>query len=228
MGPIVAVETRVQSPRDVDAWAGTFRDDLENLDIFLEFAPEADPDPLIARIAEARKHRSQTHAKVRTGGVTEAAIPSPERIARFLVTCRDYGVACKATAGLHHALPGEYPLTYEPDSPCGTLHGLFPLLLGAALACTDYPGEGMAGWEDVSAMMMERDRRAFRVVTGPEGGPVIRWRDRAISEGALRAGRRQLLLSIGSCSFEEPVDELAQLGVNLHTHNGRGPWIRTP
>ena len=39
----------------------------------------------------------------------------------------------KATAGLHHALRGDYRLTYEPDSARRTMHGFVNLVLAAAL-----------------------------------------------------------------------------------------------
>jgi hypothetical protein len=56
-------------------------------------------------------------AKVRTGGVTPGAFPGPEDLARFIVGCDDAGIAFKATAGLHHAVRGNYRLTYEAGSP---------------------------------------------------------------------------------------------------------------
>ena len=42
-------------------------------------------------------------------------------------------MAFKATAGLHHAVRGRYPLTYEPASPTETMYGFLNLGVAAAL-----------------------------------------------------------------------------------------------
>ncbi|HET8796166.1 MAG TPA: hypothetical protein VFO89_00655, partial [Thermoanaerobaculia bacterium] len=77
--------------------------------------------------------RHGLRAKIRTGGVTADAFPSPQTIARFLRACRERGVAFKATAGLHHPLRCVRPLTYEPDAPTGTMHGFLNVFLAAAM-----------------------------------------------------------------------------------------------
>ena len=41
-------------------------------------------------------------------------------------------LAWKATAGLHHPVRSEHPLTYEPQSTCGVMHGFLNMFLGAA------------------------------------------------------------------------------------------------
>ncbi|MFP5380109.1 MAG: hypothetical protein ACLGHP_10260, partial [Vicinamibacteria bacterium] len=55
-------------------------------------------------------------AKVRAGGVTPEQIPPADYLARMLAGCVQRGISLKATAGLHHAVTGEYPLTYAPES----------------------------------------------------------------------------------------------------------------
>ena len=75
-------------------------------------------------------------AKVRTGGLTASACPAPEALVRFLEACSSAGVAFKATAGLHHAVRGCYPLTYEPGSPTGTMHGFLNVSVAAAIVHT--------------------------------------------------------------------------------------------
>ena len=56
------------------------------------------------------------NAKVRTGGIETELIPPAPLLARFLEACASAGVPFKATAGLHHAVRGEHPLTYEAEA----------------------------------------------------------------------------------------------------------------
>src|SRR5690606_31155857 len=68
-----------------------------------------------------------------TGGVTADAFPPAEALLRFLRGCVEAGVPFKATAGLHHPVTGEYPLTYEADSPRGWMYGYLNLVFATAL-----------------------------------------------------------------------------------------------
>lgn len=139
--------------------------------------------------------RSGLRAKIRTGGITEDAFPPPARIAEFLRACRDHGVAFKATAGLHHPLRCFRPLTYEPNAPSGLMHGFVNVFLAAAMI------------DDAEAILEERDPSAFAFDDDGAG-----WRDRRVSTGELARVRRELAISFGSCSFEEPLDDLRTLG----------------
>ena len=133
-------------------------------------------------------------AKIRTGGITEDAFPTPETVASFIRACRSVGIAFKATAGLHHPLRCLRPLTYEPNAAVGTMHGFLNVFLAAAMT------------EDAEAILRETDANAF---TFDEDG--VNWRDRRVTLDEL-AATRQFATSFGSCSFEEPIDDLKELG----------------
>ncbi|MGH7709857.1 MAG: hypothetical protein ACREOG_01155, partial [Gemmatimonadaceae bacterium] len=111
-------------------------------------------------------------AKVRTGGVTADAIPPPESVARFMGACVATGVPFKATAGLHHVIRGEYPLTYEPDSARATMFGFLNVFVASALAVHRAPGE------IVTEVLEERDIRAFRA---SGRGDAVCWRERCLT-----------------------------------------------
>lgn len=134
-------------------------------------------------------------AKIRTGGVTADAFPAPERVAAFLRACNEAGVAFKATAGLHHPLRCVKPLTYEANAPSGTMHGFVNVFLAAAML------------EHADAILREEDPRAF---TFRDDG--VAWRGHEASVDALATMRRDFALSFGSCSFEEPIHDLKELG----------------
>src|SRR5260370_11358650 len=74
------------------------------------------------------------YAKVRSGGLTPESIPAAEDVAAFLCGAVGRRVAFKATAGLHHPLRSERPLTYAPDAPRGVMHGFVNMFLAGIFA----------------------------------------------------------------------------------------------
>jgi hypothetical protein len=163
---------------------------------YVEIPLDRDPTPLVAALA-SRGGR----AKVRTGGVTPDAFPSPADLVRFLRACTVAGVPFKATAGLHHPLRGEYRLTYAPGSPAGTMFGFLNLFLAAAFLRQGLPDA------DTLRLLEERDPQALRV--RPD---MIEWRGHQLTRAAIDAARARSILSFGSCSFTEPVEEARHLG----------------
>ena len=137
------------------------------------------------------------NAKVRTGGVTSELFPEPEALLAFIEhACRE-NVPFKATAGLHHAMRGDYRLTYEDNAPRGPMCGFLNVFLTAAFV--------HAGMTDGAALalLLERDLKKIFVSSN-----AIRWAGRSISTDDIRAARDCVAVSFGSCSFREPVDEL--------------------
>src|SRR5439155_26593021 len=141
------------------------------------------------------------HAKIRTGGTTPDVFPRGEDVVRFMRRCIEAAVAFKATAGLHHPLRAEYRLTYEPGATCAPMFGYLNVFLTAAFMRTGMPDDE-ARW-----LLEDTDRDAFAF-----DDDAATWRDHRIATADLRAARQLLCTSFGSCSFREPVDELAALG----------------
>ena len=84
----------------------------------------------------------------------------------------------KVTAGLHHPLRAEYPLTYSPDSPRGTMFGFLNVFLTTA-----FLRNGL-GDEDALRLLEERSATAFRF--GPDA---IEWRDHRLDRDAVEGAR---------------------------------------
>ena len=164
---------------------------------YIEVPVEPDPRPLVSAIAGSR-----AFAKIRTGGVTPEAMPSAKDVLRFMIACRDEGVPFKATAGLHHVVRSEYPLTYESNAPIGTMFGYLNIFLAAA-ALRDGSSEA-----DVLAILEERDVSRFEI--GSRGAIVS---GTSLSIDALTLSRADFARSFGSCSFTEPVSEARALGL---------------
>ncbi len=162
---------------------------------YFEIPISSDVSPLVKAIATAG-----ARAKIRTGGITPEAFPGAERIVDFLAACKSEGVAFKATAGLHHAVRGEYRLTYEPGTPKAMMYGFLNLFMAAALL---YSGES----EDTALAALE-DSEAFAFSFSDDA---LQWREKRIALEEIVKLRSRFGISFGSCSFREPVDELASL-----------------
>lgn len=165
------------------------------LQVYIEIPIDRDPHQLLTAMA-----RLGGRAKVRTGGVTEDAFPRTADLVRFLRSSVQGGVAFKATAGLHHPLRAEYRLTYAADSPVGAMFGFLNLFLAAALLRS-----GMSDSE-ATRLLEERSPEAIKV-----SGRGISWNNHRLDLGALRQARSDGLISFGSCSFTEPLSDLAAL-----------------
>ena len=113
-----------------------------------------------------------------------ASVPSVGALAAFVRACRERDLVFKATAGLHHAVRTNGG------------HGFLNLLAAATFA-----------GEEESALA-ETDTAAFALDSGS-----FDWRGRSASPEELARVRNDLIHSIGSCSFFEPVDELVSLGM---------------
>jgi hypothetical protein len=189
-----AIEAKADTVAAVDRLLGSVP---EYLQAYVEVPIGQDPTPLVEEIAH---HGGR--AKVRTGGITTAAFPPTADLARFIRVCAESQVAFKATAGLHHPLRGDYRLTYAPDSAQGRMFGFLNVFLAAA-----YARSGLDD-ADLGALLEETSPRAFEVT---DDG--IAWQGERLDLGAIRRTRAQVVISFGSCSFTEPMGELAALGL---------------
>lgn len=163
--------------------------------VFAEIGADSDVEALIG----ATKHAG-INAKIRTGGVTSDVFPSPAAVVRFIRGCLAADVRFKATAGLHHAIGGDYRLTYDAQAPSGAMFGFLNVLLATGLLSA-----GMTD-ADATRLLDERDPAAFFIAPDK-----IRWRDATFDEDNVRSLRDRCMASFGSCSFTEPADELRAL-----------------
>jgi hypothetical protein len=139
--------------------------------------------------------------KIRTGGITAAAVPSSEAIAAMLTAMAGRDLDFKATAGLHHPIRSCHPFTYKPDSETGMVHGFLNLFLAA----TDvyFGGTG----DRAQQILNEQDAEAFRMTADTIGWRSLQW-----SAEQVRTVRREFAISFGSCSFVEPIQGLESMG----------------
>ncbi len=141
-------------------------------------------------------------AKIRTGGVTADAFPSAREIARFLARAAELIVPFKATAGLHHPLCGSYPLTYAESAPQAHMFG-FLNVFAAAVFAQAHLNERL-----LAELVEEEHADAIRFTDDS-----LSWRDHSATTAQIARARASLGLAFGSCSFEEPVAGLRELGL---------------
>ena len=190
-----SVEIRPMVASDIAPARKRLSDDL---DCFFEIELTPGSSRCLAAVASVG-----AKAKVRTGGVTPELIPSPSQVASFIELCADLGLPFKATAGLHHPVRASYPLTYEEGSVCSTMHGFLNVLVASTLRFG-----GMVDESEMRDVLGETDGSAFQITD-----ETLRWRDRSFGIEQTARCRRSFFQSFGSCSFEEPVRDLMQMGI---------------
>jgi hypothetical protein len=188
------VEARAADGAQVATLAAAFGDGCA---LYVEIPPAEDPRPLLEAVRKAG-----ARAKIRTGGVTETAFPTSARLARFIASCAELAVPFKATAGLHHPLRGEHPVTYEANAPRATMFCYLNVFVAGAIAAS--------GAEEDELVMVLEEREPSAFTFGADG---LRWRSRRVELDHLAVSRTAFAIAFGSCSFREPVDELRELAL---------------
>jgi hypothetical protein len=164
--------------------------------LFVESLQGCALEKMVAAVADAG-----ACAKVRTGGVVAETIPSSSTVAAFLVACAQRDVRLKATAGLHHAIRGEQRLTYEQHSASARMHGFVNFFVAATVA------RQSANEDEIEKILNDSERRNFKAdVDG------LQWRERRLSWEEIKEMRDGFAISFGSCSFEEPIEEMRVMG----------------
>jgi hypothetical protein len=149
---------------------------------------------MMARNNSSNPGRNKLGFKLRTGGVTAEAFPSSAEIAAVLMTAGNKQVPIKFTAGLHH------PVRLFHESVGTKMHGFLNVLGAGVLALEHQWNDG-----DIVRMLDDEDPASFRF-----NEDSFAWRDCEIPATKIPA-RRELVTSLGSCSFDEPRDDLRAL-----------------
>lgn len=132
---------------------------------------------------------SNVSLKIRTGGSRAEQIPTSEQLAWVIRECASRRLPLKATAGLHH--------------PIGNgSHGFLNVLMASAVALEGAPAA------DVEELLDDDEPGAFVF----EDTHAV-WQQHVIRMESITASRELLFRCFGSCSFEEPVEGLEELGL---------------
>lgn len=210
-GALNTIEFRPRNDEFSDPDRFRFKDDIvravqvlmwripQRLTIFFELPPNE-----ICRMSRISSYASvgarfdyDIGFKLRCGGAEVGAIPSVHDVAMVMSTCRDGGVFWKATAGLHH------PIRHaEPET--GILaHGFINLLTAAVMADVHRLDASR-----IEAILEDDDPWHFRFTN-----EALTWRELSVTPPQITAARERSLRSFGSCSIEEPWQDLTVLGL---------------
>jgi hypothetical protein len=160
---------------------------------------EAPPDRAEQTIALLAEHNSDADVatfgyKLRTGGVTADTFPTSAQIAKALVTPATHQLPIKFTAGLHH------PIRQFRDEAKTKMHG-FLNVLGAAVLAAEHRWDA----HQAATMLEDENPDSFSFTQDFFG-----WREWKIDIERLQY-RRKFVASFGSCSFDEPRNDLRAL-----------------
>ncbi|HLJ98090.1 MAG TPA: hypothetical protein VKU02_33330, partial [Gemmataceae bacterium] len=142
--------------------------------------------------AQGKRHARPSGFKLRCGGLEASAFPSLEQVAMVLTACRDADIPVKFTAGLHH------PFRHSDASLNTSMHGFLNIFAAGVLAHAHRLDEGVL-------VRILADGAAEHFTFEDEG---MAWMDVRASIPEIEAARRSAVISFGSCSFDEPRDEL--------------------
>lgn len=185
-------------PEDVDlSLLGEVRSIIGDLVCFWE-APAERAERTIALLSEHNSNADQPTFgyKMRTGGVTADAFPTSGQIASALVEPTTHQVPIKFTAGLHH------PLRQYREEVKTKMHG-FLNVLGAAVLAAEHK------WDAAQTVAMLEDEQVHSFKFDDE---FFAWRDWKI-DVRRTTDRRKFVTTFGSCSFDEPREDLRALGL---------------
>jgi hypothetical protein len=147
--------------------------------------------------AYGREHCRPAGFKLRCGGLEASAFPSPEQVAFTIVACRDAGIALKFTAGLHHPIR-----RFDPGIQTH-MHGFLNVFGAGVLAHARQLAE-----EQVRQIIEDEDPGNFAF-----SQEEFRWKDLRATTEEIVTARKMAVISFGSCSFDEPRDDLRALGL---------------
>jgi hypothetical protein len=154
----------------------------------------------VAALAEynqtARSLNCLAGFKLRCGGTRAGEIPPSAEVALAISACRDGGVFWKATAGLHHAFRHSDAAWRVP------MHGFLNVMCAAVLADAHRFDE-----HQIQTVIDDDDPQQFRF-----SDESLTWREHVVALEHIAMARARSFRSFGSCSFDEPCEDLKMLG----------------
>ena len=135
--------------------------------------------------------------KIRCGGVEAFQFPSVTYLAKTITLARKKSVPVKFTAGLHH------PIRHFNDSVNTKMHGFFNVFGASLLSYGKQLSES-----DLIDLLNDEEASNFMFSESE-----FSWKGHTVSFEELHMLRSLSVTSFGSCSFDEPVEDLQELNL---------------
>jgi hypothetical protein len=165
----------------------------KNIPVFYEAVMTDDYEQIIIRTVETIASLDKGCGfKMRTGGVEASAFPKAEQIAFAIMTCCEFDVQMKCTAGLHH------PIRHYSEQVSSYMHGFLNVFGAGILAYTN-------NLDEAELIEVLNDEDPYEFVFSENG---IHWKDEEVPNAQIKKARESFIISYGSCSFDEPIDDL--------------------
>ena len=207
--PIEVIAT--QDAAEIGRFIGLVSDEItgninEEVILFFEATPDegtstdewkTDTDAVIEGIKIHNLTKKTAGYKLRTGGVTASAFPLPEQVAFAIKHCLNRQIPMKCTAGLHH------PVRHFNEEVRTRMHGFINIFWAGAIAIRHNISES-----EIIKMLEEEDPNAFEFTDDS-----FVWDKYTVSVEDIQYSREALIISYGSCSFDEPIEDLQKLNL---------------
>ncbi len=164
--------------------------------VFLELDLKLDCSVFLSNLAAHNSNSNRPlYIKLRTGGITPAAIPSCETIARVMQQAAQTRIPLKATAGMHD------PVRHFDEQLECKMHGFLNIFCATMFAHS----KNLSVTEIIAILELDKTSD-FQFLS--HGLQVL---SHCVSNAEIQKLRNQAVLSFGSCSFEEPVEYLSKM-----------------
>lgn len=169
----------------------------KQIPIFFEAQPNENLSALAEALGKFYKSGGKAGYKLRTGGVEASAIPPSEKIAFAIRTCFDSEIPMKCTAGLHH------PIRHYNAGVKTKMHGFINVFGAGILNVCFNLSENV-----ITEILDDENAGNFHFSDSSFG-----WKEYHVLASRVREAREQFVVSYGSCSFDEPVEDLKKLNL---------------
>lgn len=164
--------------------------------VFFEAALDETYESIIVRVVESIASLNKNCGyKLRTGGVEPAAFPEAQVIAFAIMSCCEFGVAMKCTAGLHH------PVRHFNEEVKSYMHGFLNIFGAGILAA-------VSDFDEEELLEIINDEDPYEFIFKESG---FEWNETEVPNEEINEAREKFMISYGSCSFDEPIDDLKTL-----------------
>ena len=123
--------------------------------------------------------------------------PEPSFVSNAILNCIKYTVPMKFTAGLHH------PIRHFNDSVNTKMYGFFNIFIGGMLA-----KKYNLSPSELTEILIDENENNFSFTND-----LIIWNKFKLNKNEIMNYRKNNFISYGSCSFDEPREDLTNLGI---------------